>query len=524
MHRSALALAVLVQAATAARAAPVRGFADYHLHQMGSLAFGGKWIWGGFDGPQEQALRACSGHGQDHGFLAGAEGGIANLGSHGKNGFPQFHDWPTWDSISHQQSHADWLRKAHADGLTLIVMSAVEQGTFCNLIPSKWRAHGCDDFESVKGQLAAARAFAAHNSWYAIVQTPQEARAAINGGKLAVVLAVEAGEVFGRADFKARLADLYALGVRSLQPVHETDNRFGGAAWHDPPLFALEASYYVHHPGEALKQAKEKLSDLLHKKKVAKPSAATAAKLAGFNLDSHGRNLKGLSAEGKALVGELIARKMVVDVSHLSERAIADTFEIAKQHGYYPLFNSHAHFSDAEPTAEGEWSYSLAPYRMIAETAGVVGVRSSSTASRTYAGAHVANDCDGSVKSFAQRVAWASRELKLDVGFASDFGGFASNLSPRFGPEACADATSAAQKGQRAAQKGATGRALDQKGFAHVGLFGEVLGELQSLGADTSALQGSSEAFIRMWERAADPQRAKVAKVFDEGAARAALR
>ena len=91
--------------------------------------------------------------------------------------------------------------------------------------------------------------------------------------------------------------------------------------------------------------------------------------------------------------------------------------------------------------------------------------------------------------------------------------------------EACADAPGAALKSQQAAQKGAKGRAIDQKGFAHVGLFGEVLGELQSLGADTSALQASSEAFIRMWERAEDPLRTgKVAKVIDENGARAALR
>ena len=66
---------------------------------------------------------------------------------------------------------------------------------------------------------------------------------------------------------------------------------------------------------------------------------------------------------------------------------------------------------------------------MIAETGGVVGVRSSSTKSRTYPASKVANDCDGSVKSFAQRVAWASQELQLGVGLATDFGGFAPNLA-----------------------------------------------------------------------------------------------
>src|SRR5690348_16203187 len=99
--------------------APVVGLADIHVHQMSHLAFGGAWIWGEHDGPAAQALRSCSGHGTDHGFLAGSEGGTGNLRAHDNRGFPNHEGWPTWKSISHQQCHADWLKQAHADGLRL---------------------------------------------------------------------------------------------------------------------------------------------------------------------------------------------------------------------------------------------------------------------------------------------------------------------------------------------------------------------------------------------------------------------
>jgi microsomal dipeptidase-like Zn-dependent dipeptidase len=39
--------------------------------------------------------------------------------------------------------------------------------------------------------------------------------------------------MMGEGDWRAQLDELYALGVRTLQPVHQLDNRFGGAAPHN---------------------------------------------------------------------------------------------------------------------------------------------------------------------------------------------------------------------------------------------------------------------------------------------------
>lgn len=507
----------------AANPAPAgRGLAELHLHQFANLAFGGGWVWGNADGPADQALGTCSGHGFDHGFAAGMEGGTLNLRRHDPDGYPSFEGWPRWNSVSHHQSHADWLQQAHSQGLDLMVMSAVEQTEFCELLPASTRVFPCDDFSSVVRQLEAAHAFDAAHDWYTIVRSPAEARAAIAAGDMAVVLAVEAGDVFGRGDYRPRLDQLKALGVVALQPVHETDNRFSSAAWHDPPLLVLQALYYRSHPAQWARQRKAMRANrgpgLGHR-----DIGDTVSRLFGFDLDPQGFNRRGLSGQGEALVKDLMDRSMLVDVAHLSERAIEHSFQLAAARNFYPLFNSHIHLADVEPKEVGEWSYTITPVQRLNQTGGVAGLRSTATVSPTYADSGVRNDCDGSVKSFAQRLAWVTRELKMEVGFASDFGGLASNLAPRFGPDACAKADSN-RRDQQQAQVGASGLQLDERGWGHIGQIGEVMVELRQVGADPSALNQGAEVFIRMWERVEDPNRAEVIRPIDVAAAKAALR
>ena len=46
------------------------------------------------------------------------------------------------------------------------------------------------------------------------------------------------------------------------------------------------------------------------------------------------------------------------------------------------------------------------------------------------------------------------------------------------------------------------GTDFDNYGLAHVGLLPDVVRDLKQLGVNTTGLEGSSETFIRMWERA----------------------
>ncbi|MCB9792513.1 MAG: membrane dipeptidase [Alphaproteobacteria bacterium] len=527
----ALSLALLLPLACRAGLSPMgepepppvtRGLADLHVHQFSALSFGGRWLWGDPSGPANQALPPCSGRGIDHGFIAGTEGPFLNLGRHDPSGFPDFEGWPRWNSLSHQQVHARWLKEAHAQGLDLMVMSAVEVQDFCELLPKGLRELPCDDYDSVTRQLEHAREFERRNAdWYDIVESPAEAREAIAAGRMAVVLAVEAGDVFhGVEDVDARLDELQALGVVALQPVHETDNRFAGAAWHSPPLWVLERAHLERHDAE---RAGQRALEREHKSCSNGSCPARVADAAGFVLDAQGLNVRGLSAEGEALIQAMMDRRMIVDLSHLSERSIDDVFQIAKANAWYPLFVSHAHFRELEPEEVGEWSYGLGVWEKVLATGGVVGVRSSASLTSTYVDSGVANDCEGSSKSFAQRLTFAQQELGLSVAFASDFGGLASNLAPRFGEQACAKASGRERRRQIEAQTGRFGLRIDERGWGHIGQLGEVMVELMQIGVDTAPLAQSAEAFLQMWERLEQPKRLRVPGKVDVARAQSRL-
>jgi microsomal dipeptidase-like Zn-dependent dipeptidase len=149
---------------------------------------------------------------------------------------------PDHTDFGHQQVYADWLKQAHQRGLKLMVVSAVNNEPLCRLLkllyPDRNRQHECDDMYNIKRQIQAFHDFQkAHADWYEIAVHPWHARKIINEQKLAVVISVEASNLFGKfptsaGDFSSQLDDLYALGVRTLQPVHETDSRFAGAAPH----------------------------------------------------------------------------------------------------------------------------------------------------------------------------------------------------------------------------------------------------------------------------------------------------
>ena len=506
----------------------IEGFADFHLHQVAELGFGGRYIWGGHDGDPKQVLRHCSGMGIDHGLMSGAEGGSGNLHPHSAGGFPDFGGWPRWNSTSHQQAHADWLKHAHEQGLKLVVVSALNQDLFCEMIPLHLRnaKMPCDDFQAVVRQLEATHEFAKRHDWYVIVKSPAEARAVIEKGKLAVVLAVEAGNVLGEGkDWKARLEKLHALGVRSLQPVHEVDNRFSGASWHADAIKALQTVENFTHIEKHVDAFVNNVVATFNKN-INHPDRIPAAELAatkkfasgmfGFTLDKHKLNAKGLSHEGEQLLAEMMGKQMIVDVSHMSQKALRQAHEVSGKHGHYPLFMSHAHIKELlAPEEITEWSYPSELFDLVAETGGVIGLRSSPDEMRNVHGSPVQNDCHGSTKSFAQIVYYAEKLLGLQIGYATDFNGWAKNLMPRFGArgETCAGSGYDAESiVQMARQHGPSGSSLDKKGFAHIGLIGDLDKELTRLGAPTDGLHRSAESFVKMWERGLDAHRPALPK------------
>lgn len=467
------------------------GFADIHIHQLAEFAYSGAWFHGHYEGPEHIALSACDG-GIDHAqtilyplndFLGQNPGTWGDTGLHlcRRDGFPTYEGWPRWDTIAHQQAWEGHLKQAHDSGLSLYIMSAVNFRPLSEVMPSRNSIEGWgnNDHDAVDRQLNAAIDFAAERDWVAIAHSPEEARSIIQSGRLAMLLAIEISDLFPEEDWRSRLQEYYDLGVRSIQLAHQLDNRFSGIAPHHFifKLFQIIEDFKVGHW----------LSP-------------------GFDLDDEGKNILGLTDDGKELVQTMMDLNMIIDLSHLSEKGVADVYEISKKNKYYPLVLSHGHFrsimmeeKQKEEKTTPDWIV-----KIIRETGGMFGLRTGSLQTRTYIPGGVPNDCDGSSKSFAQIYQYGVKGLKVNVAFASDINGYIQQIRPRFGGEdetcgASGDKEKALR--QQTLQKNPLGTDFDSKGFAHIGLIRNIITELKNFGIDTTNLENSTENFIRVWER-----------------------
>jgi microsomal dipeptidase-like Zn-dependent dipeptidase len=366
-------------------------------------------------------------------------------------------------------------------------MSAVNFRPLSELMPPQntvpgW---GSNDHDSVDRQLEASLEFDAKRDWIEIATSPEDARRIITSGRLAMILAIEISDLFPEGDWLEQLDHYYEMGVRSIQLAHQLDNRFTGVA--------------PHHFIFRFFQIVEDIRD------------GDWASI-GFELDEDGLNVMGLTDEGKDLIRAMMDRNMIIDLSHLSERSIRDIYEIAKEYNYYPLVLSHGHFRSimTEDKQKEEKTTPDWVVKVIKETGGMFGLRTGSLPVRTYSRSGVPNDCDGSTKSFAQIYQYGVKGVKVNVAFASDMNGYIQQIRPRFGGrwETCNGADDLDNAlAQQELQEAKLGTDFDTKGFAHIGLIGDILKELKNFGVDTSNLEQSSENFIQVWERCYDPDR-----------------
>jgi microsomal dipeptidase-like Zn-dependent dipeptidase len=556
---------------------PVDGFADLHIHQMANLGYDGRLVWGAYDGPDEEtALPQCSG--QNHAlcwypgfafpeagdieFETGAHAGLSPFqvpcvggllpggafssvkGWHDNATNHRFKHWPVWRTVTHQQVFGEWLQAAHGQGLNLIVMSAVNNRAMCTVMPffngfggshpldtaagidiantatdlAIRSAASCNDMKNVRRQLLAAWQFDADHDWYEIALTAGHASQIINEGKLAVVLAIEASDLFdGPATVESMRSQLDYfvddLGVRSIQPVHELDNAFGGASYWTG-LFDLV---------QWLDDLAALVSDVLDGDQEA-AMASWAAAADGFTRAPSGENVLGLTDLGRQLLLDLMDRHLLVDLAHLSRPASDVAYAIAVGRTYYPLYVSHTRYSDLlggwDDPHDDHLAKSWQTVQQVKELGGMIGLRTASRRVRTYSPAGVANDCPGSVRDFAQSYAYGAIGYGLPQALASDMNGFIQQMRPRFFDRdhpkydepkwACGEdvSTNRQRRDYQDAQgdrfASGTGTDFDLTGFGRIDQVGSLIADLRDhLGVDTAALEDSADAFVQMWGRAA---------------------
>ncbi|WP_224250096.1 membrane dipeptidase [Hyalangium gracile] len=511
---------------TSAQGVGVPGFADLHHHMFAEEAFGGGWFHGSYTGTLNRCdggmpessharvrmdlssmlnlcpnsggvdlstnplLAALFGIGGAVGseFIGKIEGTQGDTGLHmGRREVPS--EWPRWDTIGHQQSWEGWLRQAHTGGLSLVVVSLVSNEFLCKALPYQNLKRPCDEMADIEAQVQMARAFDARTDWVEIALTPAHARQIISSGRMAMVLSIETSKLFGTKDWRAELDRFYNLGVRSLQPVHQLDNRFSGAAPHNAIFQAAEFLENCHIDFDC--------------------GITTGAFTLGFDVNSACRNVKGLTADGKALVQAMMNKGMLVDIAHMSERSVQDTYAIAQANTYYPLIISHGHFREVmnPKLADDEKTTPAWVVRYLRQTGGIFGLRTAHDETLTYTKSGVPNNCQGSTRSLAQAYEFGRQGLKVPMALGGDLNGFIQQTRPRFGPNGACSAGFQAEADAQAYQQtitapGRLGTEFDEKGLAHIGLEPDLVRDLKRVGANTTALENSAEAFIRTWERA----------------------
>lgn len=525
---------------------PIVGIADLHLHVLAHLGFGGKLFQGApFDEDHgvKGALHSCAnGHGPGGlGDLIGSLAGELPYG-HDTEGWQDFAGWPHWNSVNHQQVYWRWLERAHRGGLRLIVMLAVSNEALCSA-GARRAGFGCDDMEAVDRQLAAARELVAFadaqaggpgEGFLRIVESPAQARAAIEAGQLAVVLGIEVDSLFGckpgQCSAAGMLADLDAYrarGVRHVFPVHIFDNAFAGAAVYHGEFFDIgnkltTGDYYdLRDCGDEGYEFKLSFDSSTPWATIFGPLYPPAPPAATAHC-----NARGLTGLGETLVQGLMDRKLVIDTDHMSHRTVEAVLDAAKARSY-PLVSGHGGYLEiARGKEASEYQRSEAQLRRLRDLGGMLAPLLFQPDRDGIAqwGGKVKNDCSHSAKSWAQAYLYAADQMAAGpflqaVGLGSDLNGFIAHPAPRYGPDACAGDGAAQPASQRVAypfpahegagsfsqlSTGTRSWSVNTDGFANVGLLPDFVAELGAIGlsrSDLAPLFHSAEAYIAMWER-----------------------
>ncbi|MEU2060773.1 discoidin domain-containing protein [Streptomyces sp. NPDC013455] len=344
----------------------VRGFVDAHDHLFSNEAFGGRLICGKVfsEAGIADALKDCPEHYPD-GSLAVfdfiTKGGD---GRHDPVGWPTFANWPAHDSLTHQQNYYAWVERAWRGGQRVLVNDLVTNGVICSVYFFKDRP--CDEMTSIRLQAKLTYDLQAYidrmyggagKGWFRVVTDSAQAREVVRQGKLAVVLGVETSEPFGckqvldvaqcdRKDIDAGLDELYALGVRSMFLCHKFDNALCGVRFDSGGLgTAINVGQFLS-TGTFWKT--EKCTGPQHDNPIGSAAApgAEARLPAGVRVPSYDAdarcNVRGLTELGEYAVRGMMKRKMMLEIDHMSVKAVGRALDIFEADSYPGVISSHS--------------------------------------------------------------------------------------------------------------------------------------------------------------------------------------
>jgi microsomal dipeptidase-like Zn-dependent dipeptidase len=463
--------------------------------------------------------------------------------NHTTAGYPEFTDWPnSWRHATHQTMYYRWLERAYLSGLRLLVQHATGNSVLCDLTVgtgAQQTLYSCNDMVSVDQAIAQAHALERYvdaqaggpgKGWFRVVESPKEARDVINQGKMAVVLGIEISNLFDcfltpKEGFeectpevvKAKLDHYHDQGVRVIFPVHKYDNAFSPG---DGSSGIIELGNFINsgHYGNFVEEcasissafdgggvtfgglnmprdtynspAPEDMSgfvDDIVGTLLPFYNKLTAPALEGEYCQKHG-----LTPLGEFLIHELMSRGILIDIAHLPQHALSETYVMLEENDY-PATKTHGNSNDGRIYAIGGLVGSGFNRCADPEKPGTMGQRLTS-----------------SVASVVAKGGYPSEALSFDLN------GFAGGPRPRFGDDKACGKPQAnpltypfqSFDGDITFEQPFLGnRQVDfnTEGMIHIGLLPELIEDVRRDGMSDDALEPlfrSAEAYVRMWEKA----------------------
>lgn len=458
----------------------VWGFADLHTHPAAHLGHGGL-IFGAPDASWSD-WKSCK-HGGAHVNTSMLTEKIEPAG-HAGTGATAFQYWPRFNSVTHQQIHEKWLKRAWQGGLRVVVFHAVNNALLARYFADErsW----ANDMVAAKRQLKMLRAWIAKTDFMEIAKSPQDARRIAGAGKLAVVLGVEIDSIgschehagllseqevaatsgCNFAKVKAAIDDLYDnYDVRHIFPVHIADNDFGGAALYRREFAKFNAWFrgVDFQPTDAARPAPTPNSPVPH---IGVRLTAGHDMLDDWIAGSFGNigmdnkswpggphvNSRALTPLGIKTIQYMWQRGMMVELDHMSELASRKAVSEAKRRGVAMVAGHTAPrelmFLDEAKAAPdklaAENNKSDEQIRQLHAMGGVMGIGTGPA--DVEKGPFGANDCSGSSQSWLQfythtvalksTAPTSARKGFVGVALGTDMH-LQSQLYPRFGVWAC---------------------------------------------------------------------------------------
>ncbi len=505
---------------------PLYGMIDMHTHPVAQYGFGEELFHGGNDGDPHIALGSCN---CIHNFVLPVDEAfcdqmnafrnamVDDLDPHTKEaGYPHFRSWPRHDSVLHQLMWYEWIRRAKDGGLRVMVALAVSN--HCIADGAETSGYN-DDLRSMNLQIQKLKEFIGrHHDFMEIAYTSNDLDRIVRSGRLAVILGSEMdnignfydpvdkkGGVYNpipsEAEMRAEIDRLYDLGVRYMFPVHVTNNVFGGAAIYQTE-FNVANKYNTGSPflPEVVDARTTGITYKMLSPYAEFPLVGTfLMNFTGTVIPGHvmpnnpdnypfyadpgirggHRNSLGLTDRGRYAVDYMMKRGMMVDIDHMSEKAVADTMNIAFRNDY-PLNSGHNQLRGDDGT---ENDRTVDQLRNIRALGGVFGV----------------GHGDGAGQFVEQFRAASEIMGNRQVAFGSDVNGLYPLPGPPPGDERISYGSNLTK-----CVTGTKTWDFNEEGFAHYGLLPDYVESMRSAGmtqAEHDRLFSGAEYFCQMWAK-----------------------